>query len=144
MCRHLRDLLRDTARSDYLFKEHNQILADFSRQRMTKETVEKLLKLAEKAKLKEKIEDMFTGKHINVTEDRPVLHVALRAPRDQVRTPNHQPCPRGCIHLPHHYPETLGTENQLLCQSLTPRHPIPSYGRTSSISGRIRSTAYFI
>jgi len=100
MYRHLRDLLRDTARSDYLFKEHNQILADFSRQRMTKETVEKLLKLAEKAKLKEKIEDMFTGKHINVTEDRPVLHVALRAPRDQVHTPNHLPCPKAYLHLP--------------------------------------------
>jgi glucose-6-phosphate isomerase len=80
---HLRDLLRDTARSDYLFKEHNQILADFSRQRMTKETVQKLLALAKKAKLPEKIEAMFTGEHINVTEDRPVLHVALRAPREQ-------------------------------------------------------------
>lgn len=86
--RHLKDLLRDTARSDYLFKEHNQIFADFSRQRMTKETVHKLLKLAEKAKLKEKIEGMFTGEHINVTEDRPVLHVALRAPREQVRNWN--------------------------------------------------------
>ena len=84
-CRHLRDLLRDTARSDYLFKEHNQILADFSRQRMTKDTVQKLLALAKKAKLPEKIEAMFTGEHINVTEDRPVLHVALRAPREQVR-----------------------------------------------------------
>ena len=51
---------------------------------MTKDTVHKLLKLAEKAKLKEKIESMFTGEHINVTEDRPVLHVALRAPREQV------------------------------------------------------------
>lgn len=50
---------------------------------MTKETLDKLLKLAEKAELKEKIEAMFTGKHINVTEDRAVLHVALRAPRDQ-------------------------------------------------------------
>ena len=84
--RHLKDLLRDTARSDYLFKEHNQILADFSRQRMTKDTVHKLLKLAEKAQLKEKIEAMYSGEHINVTEDRPVLHVALRAPREQARS----------------------------------------------------------
>jgi len=94
-CRHLKDLLRDTARSDYLFKEHNQILADFSRQRMTKETVQKLLKLAEKAKLKEKMEAMFTGEHINITEDRPVLHVALRAPRDQVLLPPPLPLPPG-------------------------------------------------
>lgn len=78
--------MRDTGRSDYLFKEHNQILADFSRQRMTKDTVHKLLKLAEKAQLKEKIEAMFSGEHINVTEDRPVLHVALRAPREQARS----------------------------------------------------------
>lgn len=80
---HLRDLLRDTTRSDQLFKEHNGILADFSRQRMTKATLDKLLKLADKAGLKQKIEAMFTGEHINVTEDRAVLHVALRAPRDQ-------------------------------------------------------------
>ena len=42
-------------------------------------------KLAEKAHLKEKIEHMFDGAHLNVTEDRSVLHVALRAPRDYVR-----------------------------------------------------------
>ena len=40
--------------------------------------------LAEKAHLKEKIEHMFDGTHLNVTEDRSVLHVALRAPRDYV------------------------------------------------------------
>ena len=44
-----------------------------------------LYKLAKRAKLKEKIEAMFNGEHINVTEDRAVLHVALRAPRDAVR-----------------------------------------------------------
>ena len=43
-----------------------------------------LYKMAERAKLKEKIEAMFNGEHINVTEDRAVLHVALRAPRDAV------------------------------------------------------------
>ena len=94
--------MRDTARSDYLFKEHNQILADFSRQRMTKETVQKLLALAKKAKLPEKIEAMFTGEHINVTEDRPVLHVALRAPREQVRfmTPSHFFLPQNLLWPP--------------------------------------------
>lgn len=43
-----------------------------------------LLKLAEAAKLREKIDDMFKGEHINSTEDRAVLHVATRARRDQV------------------------------------------------------------
>ena len=42
-------------------------------------------KLADKAHLREKIEHMFDGAHLNVTEDRSVLHVALRAPRDYVR-----------------------------------------------------------
>lgn len=43
-----------------------------------------LLDLSEKAGLKKKIDAMFAGDHINVTEDRAVLHTALRAPRDQV------------------------------------------------------------
>ena len=41
-------------------------------------------KLAKRAQLQEKISGMYEGKHLNVTEDRAVLHVALRARRDQV------------------------------------------------------------
>ena len=67
-----------------LFKEHNGILADFSRQRVTKDTLDLLFKLAKKAGLEKKITAMFNGEHINVTEDRAVLHTALRASRDQV------------------------------------------------------------
>lgn len=44
-----------------------------------------LINLAERAKLREKIDAMFNGEHINTTEDRAVLHVALRAPRDKAR-----------------------------------------------------------
>ena len=44
---------------------------------MTKDTLDKLLKLANKAQLKNKIEEMFNGAHINRTEDRAVLHVAV-------------------------------------------------------------------
>ena len=43
-----------------------------------------LSNLADRAKLREKIDAMFNGEHINVTEDRAVLHVALRAPRHKV------------------------------------------------------------
>lgn len=43
-----------------------------------------LLALSKKAQLKEKIDGMFGGEHLNVTEDRAALHVALRAPRDEV------------------------------------------------------------
>ena len=40
LCRHLRDLLRDAERDDLMFHEHNKIIADFSRQRLTKKTLE--------------------------------------------------------------------------------------------------------
>lgn len=62
------------------------ILLDYSRQRLTAETLKKLFHLAEVAHLKEKIEKMFDGDHINKTENRSVLHVSLRASRDHVIT----------------------------------------------------------
>eukprot|EP00835_Amoeboradix_gromovi_P004002 NODE_289_length_11662_cov_0.555133.p3 type:complete len:548 gc:universal NODE_289_length_11662_cov_0.555133:8460-10103(+) len=54
------------------------ILVDFSKHLVNKDTMELLIKLAEKVELQEKIKDMYQGKKINVTEDRSVLHVALR------------------------------------------------------------------
>lgn len=83
-CRHLRDLMLDEARCMNLIKESEGIYFDFSRQRVTPKTLELLLKLAETANLKQRIEAMFDGQHINVTEDRAVLHTATRARRDQV------------------------------------------------------------
>eukprot|EP00959_Pyramimonas_sp_CCMP1952_P022170 466187-Pyramimonas_sp.AAC.1 len=65
--------------------EHNGIYVDFARQRVTEETLDLLEALAEKVNLKEKIASMFGGKHLNSTEDRAVLHAALRAPADEVR-----------------------------------------------------------
>ncbi|CAL2233347.1 unnamed protein product [Prunus armeniaca] len=81
---HLRDLMNDVKRSQLMTNEFDGILLDYSRQRATPETLEKLFKLAEAASLKEKINRMFGGEHINSTENRSVLHVALRAPRDAV------------------------------------------------------------
>eukprot|EP01026_Neomeris_dumetosa_P042204 TRINITY_DN35087_c0_g1_i5.p1 TRINITY_DN35087_c0_g1~~TRINITY_DN35087_c0_g1_i5.p1 ORF type:complete len:193 (-),score=15.50 TRINITY_DN35087_c0_g1_i5:49-627(-) len=80
---HLKELLIDEARSDALQKEHNGVLIDFSRQRVTRETVDLLTGLAEECQLKDKIESMYSGARINSTEDRSVLHVATRARRDQ-------------------------------------------------------------
>ncbi|CAL5218666.1 g372 [Coccomyxa viridis] len=80
---HLRVLLRDAKRSEFLFHEHNKIISDFSRQRVTEKTIELLINLADRAKLRKKIDAMFNGEKINLTEDRAVLHVALRAPRNQ-------------------------------------------------------------
>jgi glucose-6-phosphate isomerase len=58
------------------------LLLDYSKNRITAETLKLLLKLAEESRLRERIEAMFRGEKINITEKRPVLHTALRAPRD--------------------------------------------------------------
>lgn len=81
---HLRDLIQDDARCAALTAEHNGVLIDYSRQRVTAETMALLHKLADEAGLSGKIKAMFNGERINVTEDRAVLHVALRAAADEV------------------------------------------------------------
>ncbi|CAI0436220.1 unnamed protein product, partial [Linum tenue] len=81
---HLRELLTDTERCKQMLLEFDGITLDYSRQQATLGTLNKLQKLAEAAHLKDKIERMFNGEHINSTENRSVLHVALRAPRDAV------------------------------------------------------------
>ncbi|KAJ1845429.1 glucose-6-phosphate isomerase, partial [Coemansia sp. RSA 2708] len=59
-------------------KHSTELLVDFSKNRVDDKTLQLLLDLAREAKLKDYCEKMFTGEHINVTEDRAVLHVALR------------------------------------------------------------------
>lgn len=81
---HLRDLMTDTERCKSMMLEFDGIFLDYSRQRTTVDTVSKLFTLAEAARLKEKINSMFNGEHINSTENRSVLHVALRASKDTV------------------------------------------------------------
>ncbi|KAJ8650565.1 hypothetical protein MRB53_003588 [Persea americana] len=81
---HLRDLMDDSTRCKSMMVEFDGILLDYSRQRIYQDTMEKLFRLAEAARLKQKIDSMYSGEHINVTENRSVLHVALRAPRDKV------------------------------------------------------------
>jgi glucose-6-phosphate isomerase len=58
------------------------VFLDYSKQRISDETVKLLLELAEEVNLRARIDAMFRGEKINVTENRAVLHVALRAPRD--------------------------------------------------------------
>ncbi|CAN7091269.1 unnamed protein product, partial [Brassica rapa subsp. narinosa] len=81
---HLRDLMSDAHRCESMMLEFEGLLLDYSRQRATVETMDKLLNLAKAAHLSEKISRMFNGEHINSTENRSVLHVALRAPKDAV------------------------------------------------------------
>ncbi len=58
------------------------LFLDYSKNRITDETVRLLVQLAEESGLREGIEAMFRGEKLNVTENRAVLHVALRAPRE--------------------------------------------------------------
>ena len=81
--RHLRDLFaQDPGRGERLTAEAVGLFLDYSKNRLTDQTLRLLLDLAEGCGLRERIEAMFTGQKINVTEQRAVLHVALRAPRD--------------------------------------------------------------
>jgi len=80
--RHLRELFtNDPQRGERFSLNALGMLFDYSKNRMTEETLAGLLQLAEERHLRERIEAMFQGEKINNTEDRAVLHVALRAPR---------------------------------------------------------------
>ena len=82
---HLRTLfLQDPARTEKMSTEDIGIYFDFSKHRIDYETIELLLSLAEEAGLKKSIEAMFHGVKINFTENRAVLHVALRAPEGKI------------------------------------------------------------
>ncbi|KAE8656042.1 Glucose-6-phosphate isomerase, cytosolic 1 [Hibiscus syriacus] len=81
---HLRDLMNDKERCEQMMVEFDGMFLDYSRQCATLDTMDKLYKLAEAASLKQQINRMYSGEHINSTENRSVLHVALRAPRDTV------------------------------------------------------------
>ena len=80
---HLRDLFAsDASRGDDFTAEGAGLFFDYSKQRVTTETIELLVALAEQRGIHERTEAMFSGEHINVTEDRAVLHTALRLPTD--------------------------------------------------------------
>jgi glucose-6-phosphate isomerase len=82
--RHLRDLFAaDPDRGTRLVADGAGLHLDYSKNRVTDETLGLLVALAEESKLAEHREAMFSGERINVSEDRPVLHVALRMPRER-------------------------------------------------------------
>jgi glucose-6-phosphate isomerase len=79
---HLRTLFaEDPQRGERMTAEATGIFLDFSKQRITDETLKLLAQLADQAGLRARIDAMFRGDKINVTENRAVLHVALRAPK---------------------------------------------------------------
>jgi glucose-6-phosphate isomerase len=80
--RHLRQLFaEDRERGERFTVEAAGVYLDYSKNRITDETVKLLLQLAQESGLRERIDAMFRGEKINVTENRAVLHVALRTPR---------------------------------------------------------------
>ncbi len=80
---HLRELFGgDAGRAERFTVEAAGLYADFSTQRIVEETLKLLLALAEERGLRGKIDAMFRGEKINATENRAVLHVALRAPKE--------------------------------------------------------------
>jgi glucose-6-phosphate isomerase len=79
---HLRELFdRDPTRGERLVAEGAGLFLDYSKNRVTDETLALLLALAQQSGLSSRIEAMFDGERINVSENRSVLHVALRMPR---------------------------------------------------------------
>jgi len=81
--RHLRDLFDDDPeRAEKFTAEAVGISLDYSKNRITEKTIRLLLELAEESGLRERIDAMFRGDKINITENRAVLHVALRAPKE--------------------------------------------------------------
>ena len=81
---HLRDLFRtDAGRGERLVLDACGLHVDYSKQRITDETLSLLIGLAEACGLRQRIDAMFSGEKINSTEHRAVLHVALRAPKGE-------------------------------------------------------------
>ena len=82
--KHLRELFaEDPARGERFTAEAVGIFLDYSKHRITDETLRLLVALAEESGVREKLEAMFRGDKINITENRAVLHVALRAPKGE-------------------------------------------------------------
>ncbi|MET8965875.1 glucose-6-phosphate isomerase [Streptomyces sp. NPDC004074] len=81
---HLRELFaQDPGRGERLSAEAAGLYLDYSKNRVTDKTMRLLLELARECGLEERRDRMFRGEHINVSEDRPALHVALRMPRER-------------------------------------------------------------
>jgi glucose-6-phosphate isomerase len=79
---HLQELFaNDTTRGERFTAEAAGLFLDYSKNRITDATLKLLLQLAEQSELRARIDAMFSGEKINITENRAVLHVALRAPK---------------------------------------------------------------
>src|SRR5258707_9760073 len=73
----------DPSRGERFTAEVSGIFLDYSKNRITDETLKLLIQLAEESGLRARIDAMFSGEKINITENRAVLHIALRAPKNE-------------------------------------------------------------
>jgi glucose-6-phosphate isomerase len=76
----------DATRAERMTVSAGDLVLDYSKQRVNDETLRLLMDVARAARVEERRDAMFAGQHINTTEDRAVLHVALRMPRDEPLT----------------------------------------------------------
>src|SRR5580765_7677124 len=82
---HLRELFaKDPRRGERFTADAAGLFLDYSKNRITDQTLKLLIRLATESRLRERMDAMFNGEKINVTEHRAVLHVVLRAPRDAI------------------------------------------------------------
>ncbi|CDI80540.1 glucose-6-phosphate isomerase, putative [Eimeria acervulina] len=79
----LRELMQDEERNARMYREFGGVCMDFSRQLLDKEGLDALIELAKERRVAEKVQAMFKGEKINITEGRSVLHVALRMPKGE-------------------------------------------------------------
>ncbi|KEG01730.1 glucose-6-phosphate isomerase, putative [Plasmodium vinckei vinckei] len=84
--KNLKDYLEDKKRSELLIKKFKSLYVDLSRQRYNENTLNKLIEYAEEIKLGEKIARTFKGEKVNITENRSVLHTALRVPIEKINS----------------------------------------------------------
>jgi len=77
---HLRDLLDQPGRFDAFSRQYGQCLLDFSRNRLTTDTLKLLIALASEREVPQRIQALFAGEVVNATENRPAQHMALRGP----------------------------------------------------------------
>jgi len=80
---HLRKLLSDNTRNKNLLTKLDNVILDYTHEKIDEETISLLEKLSDELKLMDKFDAMFRGDKINSTENRSVLHVALRKPENE-------------------------------------------------------------
>ena len=80
---HLRQLLSDTNRNNSLITTFENIVLDYTHEKINEETITLLQQLSDELKLMDRFEAMYRGDRINTTENRSVLHVALRKPSSE-------------------------------------------------------------